>query len=224
VTGGVFAARTPVVPRPVLAGGQSTTRIVYAELDVKSWTARLPTPEEVRPASCPSCGAASRPAGGRIVLHGHGRRTRHQWGPPDATAPPDVRELHCRRYHCQRCAAVLQVVPRGVLRRRLYSAASIALALAMWGVENFAPAEVRRSVSPWRRVGATAAASWASLRRWARAIRAAVLFARVRAAPADARLREVAARAATTLAAFAPSSANALPLASRAMLGAAHVS
>jgi len=207
-----------------LAGGQSTTRIVYAELDVKSWNARFPTTEEVRPASCPSCGAASRPAGGRIVLHGHGLRVRDQWGPADATAPPSVGEVGCRRYRCQRCGAVLQVVPRGVLRRRLYSAAAVALALALWGVEGFAPAEVRRRVSPWRRVGATAAGSWMSLRRWARAVRAATLFAVVRATPAGARLREIAGRAATTLAAFAPSSADALPLASRAMLGAAHVS
>lgn len=212
------------MPRPVLAGGQSTTRIVYAELDVKSWTARLPTTEEVRPASCPCCGAASRPVGGGIVLHGHGVRARDLWGPPEAMAPPRVGEVDCRRYRCQRCAAILQVVPRGVLRRRLYSAAAVALALALWGVERLAPAEVRRRVSPWRRVGATAAAGWASLRRWARAVRVAVLFARVRAAPAGARLRELAARAATTLAAFAPSSADALPLAARAMLGAAHVS
>ncbi|HEX7624219.1 MAG TPA: hypothetical protein VF400_11660, partial [Anaeromyxobacteraceae bacterium] len=151
-------------------------------------------------------------------------RTRDQWGPPDATAPPGVGEIHCRRYHCQRCGAVAQVVPRGILGRRLYSAAAIALALALWGVEGLVPAEVRRRVSPWRRVGATAAASWASLRRWARAVRAAALFARVRATSAGARLREVAARAVTTLAAFAPSSADALSLTTRAVLGAAHVS
>jgi hypothetical protein len=203
-----------------LAGGQSTTRIVYAELDVKSWTARLPTTEEARPASCPCCGAASRPVGGLIVLHGHGLRVRDQWGPPDAAAPPSVGEVQCRRYRCQRCGVVVQVVPRGILRRRLYSAAAVAL----WGVEGLAPAEVRRQVSPWRRVGAAAAGSWVSLRRWARAVRAAALFARVRATPAGARLREVAARAATTLAAFAPSSADALPLATRAVLGAAQAS
>lgn len=212
------------MPRPVLAGGQSTTRIVYAELDVKSWTARLPTTDEARPASCPCCGAASRPLGGPIVLHGHGLRVRDQWGPPDATAPPSVGEVYCRRYRCQYCAVVVQVVPRGILRRRLYSAAAIALALALWGIEGLAPAEVRRRVSPWRRVGAAAAASWVSLRRWARAVRAAALFAQVRATPAGARLREVAARAVTTLAAFALSSADALPLVTRAMLGAAHVS
>jgi hypothetical protein len=154
------------------------------------------------------------------MLHGHGLRVRDQWGPPDATAPPVVGEVRCRRYLCQRCGAVVQVVPRGILRHRLYSAGAVALALALWGVEGLAPAGVRRRVSPWRKVGATAAASWASLRRWARAVRAAALFALVRATPAGARLREVAARAATTLAALAPSSLDALPLATRAMIGA----
>lgn len=79
-------------------------------------------------------------------------------------------------------------------------------------------------MSPWRQVGATAARGWASLRRWARAVREGALFGEVRVLPDGARLRDVAARAATTLAAFAPSSVDALPLSTRAVLGAAHVS
>lgn len=203
---------------------RSSIRIVFADVGVKSWTARLPAVDQVRPASCPCCGAASRPAGGRIVLHGHGVRVRDSWGPPDATAPPACGEIVGRRYECQLCGAVLMVLPRGVLRRRLYSAAAIALALALWSVEHLTPAEVRARVSPWRIVGAAAAGGWASLRRWSRAVRAGELFAAVRALPGDARLREVAARAATTLAAYAPASADPLPLATRAFLGAAHVS
>ncbi len=205
--------------------GQGSTRIVYAELDVKSWRARLPSAGEVRPASCPCCRAPSRPAGGRLVIHGHGLRTRDQWGPPDATAsPPEVGEVACRRYHCLACGAVLLVVPRGILRRRLYSAGAIALALALWGVDGLAPREVRARVSPWRIVGTAAAIGWASLRRWARAVRAFALFRCVRALLVGARLRAVAARAATTLAAYAPSAAEALPIPTRAFLGAAHVS
>ncbi len=79
------------------------------------------------------------------------------------------------------------------------------------------PAEVRRPVSPLRVVGATAAAGWASLRRWCRAVRAQQLFTAVRALPADATLREVAARAATTLAAYGPGG---VTLESAAFLGA----
>jgi len=206
-----------------MGGGQSNTRIVYAELDVKSWTARLPSTEEVRPARCPSCGVASRAPGWGLTLHGHGIRSRDQWGPESATAPPIVGEVISRRYRCQPCKAVVQVVPRGILRRRLYSAAAVTLALALWAIDRLTPPAVRRRVSPWRVVGATAARGWASLRRWAHAIRGGELFREVRASAPGATLREVAARTATTLAALAPSSSEALPIVSRAMLGVAHV-
>jgi hypothetical protein len=116
-------------------------------------------------------------------------------------------------------AAVVVVGPRGLVRRRLYSAGAIALALTLFGVLGIAPGEVRRRVSPLRIVGATAAASWASLRRWSRAVRARSLFPGVRALPDDSTLREVAARAATTLAACAPGPAG-LALESAAFLGA----
>jgi hypothetical protein len=132
-------------------------------------------------------------------------------------------EVTSRRYKCQACGAVAQVFPGGIVRRRLYSAGAIALALALWSLDHLTPREVRRRVSPWRRVGATAAAGWASLRRWARAVRKRSLFRQVRAAAADLSLRAGAERAATTLAAFAPSSADALPLTTRAVLGATHV-
>ena len=154
------------------------------------------------------------------MLHGHGLRARDQWGPPEVVAAPTVGDVVGRRYACQTCTAVILVVPGGVLRRRLYSAAAVALALALWSMDGVAPAEVRARVSPWRVVGAEAARGWASLRRWARAVRARRLFAEVRALPESARLREVAARAATTLAARVPSSAEALPLVTRAFLGA----
>lgn len=115
------------------------------------------------------------------------------------------------------------VVPSGVLFRRLYSAGAIAIALALYGVSRLAPAEVRSRVSPLRITGATAAAGWASLRRWARAVRATRLFEFVRSLPPEATLREVAGRAATTLAACAPATGG-LELDSAAFLGATHVS
>ena len=85
-------------------------------------------------------------------------------------------------------------------------------------------AKVRASVSPLRIVGATAARGWASLRRWAKAVRTGALFDCVRGSGERTRLREVAARAAATLAAYAPSCADALPISTLAFLGAAHVS
>jgi hypothetical protein len=111
------------------------------------------------------------------------------------------------------------VGPRGPIRRRLYSAAAIALALALYGVTGLAPAAVRSRMSSLRIIGPTAADGWASLRRWCRAVRVRRLFPAVRALPADATLRQVAARAATTLAACAPGAAG-LAVESAAFLGA----
>ena len=157
--------------------------------------------------------------GAALGLHGHGLRERHQWGPVELGAAAVLIAVLARRYQCQPCGAVVMVVPRGIVGRRLYSASAIALALTLYGVAAIAPGEVRRRVSPLRIVGATAAAGWASLRRWSRAVRARRLFPVVRAFPAEATLRQVAARAATTLAAYA-AGAGGMPIESAAFLGA----
>jgi len=194
----------------VLAGDRSGIRFVQVALHVKDWIARPPTADEVRPGRCPACGAAGRPVGASLGLHGHGVRERHQWGPVAPGAAPLVIGVVLRRYQCQSCGAVVVVGPRGLLRRRLYSAGAVALALALYGVGRLSAVEVRRRVSPLRLVGATAAASWTSLRRWCWAVRARRLFPAVRELPAGATLRQVAARAATTLAAAAPGSGRAV--------------
>jgi hypothetical protein len=155
--------------------------------------------------------------GGPLGLHGHGLRERHQWGPAVLGGVPAVIGILLRRYQCQPCGAVVVVGPRGLLRRRLYSAGAVALALALHGVAALSPAETRRRVSPLRIVGATATGGWASLRRWCRAVRAGRVFPAVRALPAEATLRAVAARAATTLAAYGPGG---VPLESAAFIGA----
>jgi len=136
------------------------------------------------------------------VLHGHGTRERLVRGPlrPDGT--PEEVEILGRRYRCQRCLAVLLVVPRGMLRSRLFSASAIALALALWALHRLSAREVRRRVSPWGVVGDTAAAGWASLRRWVR--QAPRLFPGVRPCPDHWTYRQRAERIATTLAASAP--------------------
>lgn len=203
----------------MLAGDRSDIRFVQVALDVKDWIARPPTVDEVRPGRCPICGAPSQPAGGTLRLHGHGLRGRDHWGPLDPTATPSLIGILLRRYLCRSCGAVVVVGPRGIVRRRLYSAGAIALAFALYGAAGLAPAEVRRRVSPLRIVGPGAAAGWASLRRWSKAVRARRLFPAVRTLPATATARQVAARAATTLAAYAPA-AGGLAIESAAFLGA----
>lgn len=181
--------------------------------------ARPPTVDEARPGRCPCCGVPSRPSGGLLGLHGHGLRERHQWGPAEPGGTPGLVGVLVRRYLCRSCGTVVVVGPRGILPGRLYAAGAIALALALWGCGGQPARLVRRQVSPFTVVGATAAAGWASLRRWARHVRAGRLFGHVRALPAGASLRQLAARAATTLAACAPGSGG-LGIESAAFLGA----
>jgi len=91
------------------------------------------------------------------------------------------------------------------VRRRLFSGAAIALSLALWAAARQSARWVRTQVSPWRVVGASAAATWSSLRRWALAVREGRLWPETVGPVTQAgALREVAARAASKLAALAP--------------------
>jgi len=115
----------------------------------------------------------------------------------------------------------MTVAPRAILWRRLYGAGAIAIALALWAAELRPAHAVRQEVSPWwPHVGYAAAAGWASLRRWAEAIRAGTLFEIVRASPSSWTSRQVARRAVETLLALAPSSPCEEGLVARAAAGA----
>jgi hypothetical protein len=142
-------------------------------------------------------------------------------GPERPGGPPMVRILHLRRYRCRSCFAIITVGPLGLMRGWLFSAPAIAWALALYGLSSIAATEVRRRVSPWSIVGATSAATWASLRRWIRAVRDGRIFASVRRCPVGWRPRQVAERAAATLAALAIPSDRDPPLHHQAWHGAA---
>ncbi len=200
--------------------GRSKQRIVHSELDVKSWLDRRPGVDEVRPGRCACCGVASRPVGGRIALHGHGLRGRQVRGPLSPDGPPVTIEILCRRYRCQRCGAVLVVVPRGVLPHRYFSASAIAWAMALFGVEHRPPPEVRRRTSPWSIVGETAAPSWVALLRWVAAAKAGRLWPGLVRPRATDSPREVAEHIAQALASRAPPPWDA-KAAARAFAGAA---
>lgn len=129
-------------------------------------------------------------------------------------------DVLARRYLCVHCGAVLVVVPREMLPRRHYSAPAIALALTLWGAFQQPPREVRRRVGRWPIVGPCRPGRWATLRRWAKAVRVGALFPGVRPSPATWSLRDVARRAATTIGAHGPPSIGA-GLEVQAFLGAA---
>jgi hypothetical protein len=72
------------------------------------------------------------------------------------------------------------VAPAHVLRYRLFSSVAIVSSLVLYGVELFAAARVRRLISPWRVIGATAAQGWKTLGRWIAAAQSQTLLPFVR--------------------------------------------
>jgi hypothetical protein len=180
----------------------------------------MPSVEKVRPARCPCCGSASRPTGGRLRLHGHGRRGRQMLGPLEPLGEPTMLGVSCRRYLCVACKAVVLVVPSGMLQGRRYSGPAIAQALALFGLEGASPAKVRCRTSPDKILGAAASAGWVSLGRWCDAVRNGGLFPEVRACPASFTRRQVAERAASTIGGRAPPPVSS-SLVVRAFVGAA---
>lgn len=201
---------------------RSAASVVQGDLDIKCWQQRLPSVAEARPSRCPFCGAASCPVGESIQLHGHGTRERQVCGPAEPGVAPDRVTVIARRYRCVPCGAVVIVVPREVRGRRVYSAAAIGFALALWGLALATAAEVRRRVCPAAILGDTAAIGWATLRRWARDVARRRLFPATPDPGPSRSLRRVAAGAATALAASADPTTRALPIEHRAFLGAAH--
>jgi len=129
-----------------------------------------PSVAAARPGACVDCGAAGRPTGGGLGLHGHGVRDRQLCGPPDADSPSGWIVIECRRYRCVHCGAVLTVVPRGVAPRRHYGHAAIAMALTLWAIVREPVAAVRRRVCAWL-ITTEAVTRWPALERWAHAAR-----------------------------------------------------
>jgi transposase len=184
---------------------------------IKSWIAQTPSVEEVRPVRCAGCGAASRPVGGCLNVHGQGLMQRQVRGVVEVDGEPGVYSLEVRRYECQRCGAVMTVVPAGMLARRQYSASSIALALHLWLTVGLSDRVVRDQVCAWRRRGRSAR-GWAQLYRWAR--QAASLFALPRPTPSGSP-SATAGHVLTMLRALAPVALSSAPMAQQVFEGAA---
>jgi hypothetical protein len=115
---------------------------------------------------------------------------------------------------------VTTVGPAELLTRRLYSAAALAYALALFAL-GLSSRGVRSLVSPLRIVGATSAARGLTLSRWCSAIRGGRVFSSVGPFPLSWTLRRVAERAAMTVASYALPSPEPPPLTALAFHGAA---
>lgn len=153
---------------------------------------------------CPNCQKASHPLGEKVSLQGHGHRSRRLRGPLEPGGAALEALIRLQRFLCLGCTVTCTVGPREMVARRLYGLPAIAWALALLGVLGKSLAEVRQQISPWRVVGPSAAASWKTPQRWVGAVRAGRLLRCVRAAPTSFTWRQVAERAATTVAAHAP--------------------
>jgi hypothetical protein len=156
-----------------------------------------------------------------VVLQGHGSRERQLWGPLSVGEAPRVHELRVRRYRCIRCHAVVTVTPAEVLHKRLYGAAAIGLALALFGLFVLSAWQVRKQVSPWQVVGATSSGRWHTLKRWCAAALEGRLWLSVSGRVAEGPVRQVAGRYASVLAGYALPSLTPVPLVVQVFHGAA---
>lgn len=203
-----------------MMGRRSGTCFVRSEVDVKTWLVALPSVHSARPERCPFCDGAGAPVGKGLGIWGHGVRERQVQGPAAIGEASGIAVLRLRRYLCRGCGAVLVVGPRGLLTGRLYGAAAVALALALWAIDGRSAREVRQAVAPGV-VEREEVRSWASLRRWAQAAATGQLWSRLRVAlvaGAKAQAREVAAG----LGAFAPPDDRHRSSAARSWSGALH--
>ena len=196
--------------------------VVYAGHGVEQWKKHPPSVESARPSRCPRCGCASRVVGEPLKVIGHGLRTRLQYGPQTPNGAPLVWSFELRRYKCKPCSAIIEVVPPSVEPRRLYSRQAIAWALKLFGVDRVSAGGTAVLLQPWRRVGFTARSTWVQLRRWCRAIGHGALFDFVQSAPQSWTHRQVAERAAMTVAAYAPIEMRQSDLSAQVWAGALH--
>lgn len=197
---------------------QSDGRVMRAAVGIKAWIAKTPCVDEVRPAQCARCGAASRPVGAGLVIHGHGLLARQVRGVLAVGEQPGVIVLWVRRYACQLCRAIMTVVPAGVLARRQYSGSSIALALHLWLMMGLSDRVVRTQVCAWQLRGRNTR-GWAQLYRWTD--QAASLFALPRAVSVLGHPHDVARRVLTTLRALPSAAVSGTSIAVQIFEGAA---
>lgn len=121
-----------------------------------------------------------------------------QKGPTQPGGAPRTSVIAVHRFRCIVCGASFTVSPAGVLRRRLYRATAIGLALFAYGVQHASHDAVRAAVAcvevtreaPTRR-------RWSTLVGWARAARTGTLLEGVGAITGT--LRAAAARVALAI-------------------------
>ncbi len=199
--GSSAATLSRLAPVPLSHPHRDPCRFLHLALAVKFWIDQPPDVHAARPPITPCCQRAAAPPGGPILLHGHGTRERSVSGRIDPHGPVAFHHFRARRYRCVPCGRTCTVLPVDVLPHKHFSALTIALAFAFYGLEGRSLREVYEALNPTTIRGRDAR-GWDSVRRWL-AI-ASALFTDVRPSPADFSSRQVAARAAMTIASRMP--------------------
>lgn len=119
---------------------------------------RLPSVDQLRPSSCPRCGAPSCPPGKSLGIVGHGTYRRQVRG----LAPGDWAIIFVRRYLCRCCGGTISVLPDELLPRRWYTGGAILRVLVDVLVRGITVAALRSIVGPGER-----SPHWTSPGRWA---------------------------------------------------------
>ena len=141
----------PVGPDDVLGEShRDPPRVVRFALSVRDWIADTPNVLDARPPIPPCCHFASSLPGGRLVLHGHGCRTRTVRGILTNDETPTLQELLARRYLFATCGVTSTVVPADVLPRKHFGVVTIARAFAVDGAIRQSLDAVYRSLNPAR--------------------------------------------------------------------------
>lgn len=111
---------------------------------------------------------------------------------------PQFHTIRVRRYRCAHCHATCTVVPLDVRSRKHFGAVTIALALALYGALQRSLRTVYATLNPTK-IRGDSARGWDSVLRWIAHV--TELFPEVRESPSEWSSRQIAERAASTLAA-----------------------
>jgi len=140
---------------------QSVIKVRAFSVDVENLVdlVRVPSVEELRPASCPGCAGAAHPASGDLGIVGHGTYTRQVRG----ISPGGWILIHVRRYLCLGCKRTISVLPNSLIPGRWYAAAAILRTLVGALLLSASIADLRATIGPGER-----SPHWTSPARWAR--------------------------------------------------------
>lgn len=117
---------------------------------------------------------------------------------------------------------MMRVLPASSVARKHFSGAAMGLALALWGLCGWSPAQVRAAVSGLAGPTGAAPGGWRTLTRWARQVARGQVFTQVEAAP-GASAQQLAARVAQVLCGWTPPEWRGQGLAAQAFAGASQV-